>query len=165
MDVYTTLVQCTCLKETDLPHNKLQDGNSILPKELSHSSCHCAPLHHDNGGLKGPMSSHRPESHSSLPCARSILKAVAWSPPCTTRKIVTVSFRFNCTEPNSSWERRARTNTSSIARNESFVHPHSNDQSVSVYLRSIPFCARYLSIVSVVLLTAPAVSTTTSLSL
>ena len=43
-------------------------------------------------------------------------------------------------------------------------HTHSNVQSVTAYLRSIPFCARYLSIVSVVLLTVPAVSNAIGIS-
>ena len=151
------LVQCMC--QRDLPHNKLQDVNSILPKEQSHSSC-CTSLHAFSARQwppKEPISSHRPESQPSFPCARGLLEAVARSSPCTARKVVTASFLFNCAESNSSSERRARSITSFVARpSASIVRPHSNDRSVTLYLTSIPVCARHLSIVSVVSLTQPA---------
>ena len=128
-------------------------------KKQSHSSC-CTSLHAFSPRQwppKEPMSSHRPESQRSFPCARGLLEAVARSSPCTARKVVTASFLFNCAESNSSSERRARSITSFVARpSASIIRPHSNDRSVTVYLTSIPVCARYLSIVSVVPLTQPA---------
>ena len=164
----SSFLSCSACVKWALPRNTLQPATSIWPKRTFSLVMRHVTARRVTTTLAGPRSQCRlssQESHSSCPCARGILEAVARSPPRTARKLATASFLFNCIEPNPSSERRARTITSFVARpSESFVRPHSNDSSVTENLGSIPFCAKYLSIVTVVLLTAPAVSNAARLS-
>ena len=77
--------------ETEPPHNKLQDGASILPKNsrTGHVACHFTPFSPTNGRPKESLSTHKLESHSNYPQVRGIQEAVARSPPRTAHRVIT----------------------------------------------------------------------------
>ena len=141
----------TVVMTQKLSHNKLKDGNSIVREEQSHSSCGMS--------LHAFSVRERRAQRANVVTQASVLLELSTDSryPGGSRKVTTAPFLFNCTESNSSSDRRARTVTSFVARqSESFVRPHSKDKQVTArpekhtllhkvplhHLRRTAYCAR-----------------------
>ena len=130
-------LRCGCLHpsravhvQKKLPHDKLQDGTSTMPEEQSRLSC-CKSRHAFSLRQMAGPKSQSPQARASFelstyckyPGGSRKESTLHWS------QVATSSFWFNCTESNSSSEKRARTITSFVARPcESFARTHSNDE-------------------------------------
>ena len=157
----TSLSCSACVERTYLtPSYKMVTPSCQQNSRTRQAACDGTPLHYDNDGPMEPMSPRKQESHSNFPCARCILEDSRKDS--TLHRSQSSHGIFPVQLQRAELVFGERTITSFVARpGECFVHPRSNDRSVTAHLRSIPFRARYLSTVSVALLAAPAVSNTT----